>query len=208
MNAHNEQQGYTAADMAGQAGGAFERGRESVLAEQPANAGKTVFTSAEEFIATMLPMAEKAADKLGVDARYLVAQAALETGWGKSIIKQSDGSTSHNLFGIKTHNSWSGESARVMTTEYKAGKAVRESASFRAYDSYQQSFEDFVNFLQSHGRYQKAQSSTENPEQFARELQKAGYATDPNYARKISQIARKMQTYQATAAADSATTRT
>ena len=177
----------------------------SGLVAQTANAGKAAFASAEEFIATMLPMAEKAADKLGVDARYLVAQAALETGWGKSIIKQSDGSTSHNLFGIKTHNSWSGESARVMTTEYKAGKAVRESASFRAYDSYQQSFEDFVNFLQSNGRYQKALSSTENPEQFARELQKAGYATDPNYARKISQIARKVQTYQTVASVERAT---
>ena len=179
--------------------------RPAGLVAHAASAGKTVFASAEEFIATMLPMAEKAADKLGVDARYLVAQAALETGWGKSIIKQSDGSTSHNLFGIKSHNSWSGESARVMTTEYKAGKAVRESASFRAYDSYQQSFEDFVNFLQSNGRYQKALSSTENPEQFARELQKAGYATDPNYARKISQIARKVQTYQTVASVERAT---
>lgn len=180
--------------------------RSAGLVEQAASAGKTAFASAEEFIATMLPMAEKAAQKLGVDARYLVAQAALETGWGKSIIKQSDGSTSHNLFGIKTHNSWSGESARVMTTEYKAGKAVKESASFRAYDSYQQSFEDFVNFLQNNGRYQKALSSAQNPEQFAKELQKAGYATDPNYARKIGQIARKVQTYQTIASVDRAAT--
>lgn len=176
----------------------------SAQAEQ--TVAKTKFASAEDFIATMLPMAEKAAQKLGVEARYLVAQAALETGWGKSVIKQRDGSTSYNLFGIKSHNSWGGESARVMTTEYKAGKAVKESASFRAYDSYQQSFEDFVNFLQSNGRYQKALSSTENPEQFAKELQKAGYATDPNYARKISQIARKVQTYQTVASVDRATT--
>jgi flagellar protein FlgJ len=180
--------------------------RTAAVAEQPASVGKTRFASAEEFIATMLPMAEKAAQKLGVEARYLVAQAALETGWGKSIIKQSDGSTSHNLFGIKTHNKWGGESARVTTTEYKAGKPVKESASFRAYDSYQQSFEDFVSFLQNNGRYQKALSSTHNPEQFAKELQKAGYATDPNYARKISQIARKVQTYQTVASVDRATT--
>lgn len=174
--------------------------------EQPMRAGKTVFASADEFIATMLPMAEKAAQKIGVEARYLVAQAALETGWGKSIIKQGDGSSSHNLFGIKSHNSWDGESARVMTTEYKGGKAVKEAANFRAYDSYQQSFEDFVNFLQSNGRYEKALSSTANPEQFAKELQKAGYATDPNYARKISQIARKVQTYQTVASVDRPTT--
>ncbi|WP_372875654.1 flagellar assembly peptidoglycan hydrolase FlgJ [Pseudomonas sp.] len=175
------------------------------LAQAP---GKTAFASKDEFIAAMLPMAEQAAEKIGVDARYLVAQAALETGWGKSIIRQQDGTSSHNLFGIKSHNSWDGESARVLTTEYQGGKAVKEAASFRAYDSYAHSFEDYVSFLQSNGRYQNALSSTENPEQFARELQKAGYATDPQYARKIGQIARQMQTYQAVASVDSPQTRT
>ncbi|KIQ02580.1 MULTISPECIES: flagellar assembly peptidoglycan hydrolase FlgJ [Pseudomonas] len=163
-------------------------------------ASRTTFKSAKEFMETMLPMAEKAAAKLGVDPRYLVAQAALETGWGKSIIKQGDGSSSHNLFGIKTHNSWGGDSARVMTTEYENGKPVKEAASFRAYESYAHSFEDYVSFLQSNGRYEKALSSTANPEQFARELQKAGYATDPQYAKKVSQIARKLSTYQMIAA--------
>jgi flagellar protein FlgJ len=174
------------------------------LAQAP---GKTAFASKDEFIAAMLPMAEQAAEKIGVDARYLVAQAALETGWGKSIIRQQDGTSSHNLFGIKSHNSWDGESARVLTTEYQGGKAVKEAASFRAYDSYAQSFEDYVSFLQSNGRYQNALSSTENPEQFARELQKAGYATDPQYARKVTQIARQMSTYQAIASSDTAPTR-
>ncbi|WP_439859070.1 flagellar assembly peptidoglycan hydrolase FlgJ [Pseudomonas sp. MBLB4136] len=169
---------------------------------------KSVFSSPQEFVAAMLPMAEKAAEKLGVEARYLVAQAALETGWGKSIIRQQDGSSSHNLFGIKSHNSWSGDSARVLTTEFKGGKAVKEAASFRAYDSYAQSFEDYVSFLQSNGRYEKALNATDNPERFVRELQQAGYATDPHYARKVAQIARKMQTYQAVAAADSSITRT
>ncbi|SDI27320.1 flagellar protein FlgJ [Pseudomonas flavescens] len=160
-------------------------------------AGRTVFSSAQEFMETMLPMAEKAASKIGVDARYLVAQAALETGWGKSIIKQQDGSSSHNLFGIKTHNTWGGESSTVMTTEYQDGRAVKETASFRAYDSFAHSFDDYVSFLQSNGRYEKALGSTANPEQFAKELQKAGYATDPQYARKVSQIARKVGAYQA-----------
>ncbi|UTW07292.1 flagellar assembly peptidoglycan hydrolase FlgJ [Pseudomonas benzenivorans] len=170
--------------------------------------GKSVFSSPQEFVAAMLPMAEKAAEKIGVEARYLVAQAALETGWGKSIIRQQDGSSSHNLFGIKSHNSWDGESARVLTTEYQGGKAVKEAASFRAYDSFAQSFEDYVSFLQSNGRYEKALNATDNPERFVRELQQAGYATDPQYARKVAQIARQMQTYQAVAAADSSTTRT
>lgn len=170
--------------------------------------GKSMFASADDFISTMLPMAERAAKRIGVDPRYLVAQAALETGWGKSIIRTRDGESSHNLFGIKSHGSWEGESARVLTTEYKGGKAVKEAASFRAYDSYAQSFDDYVSFLQNNGRYEKALNVTENPERFVKELQQAGYATDPNYARKISQIARKMQTYQAVATADSSTTRT
>jgi len=177
------------------------------LAQPPLAPGKAAFGSPQEFVATMLPMAEQAAQKLGVDARYLVAQAALETGWGKSIIRQQDGSSSHNLFGIKTHNSWDGESARVLTTEYQGGKAVKEAASFRAYDSYAHSFDDYVSFLQSNGRYQDALNATDSPERFVRELQQAGYATDPQYARKVAQIARQMQTYQAVAAADSPITR-
>lgn len=177
------------------------------IAQPPLAPGKAAFSSPQEFVATMLPMAEAAAEKIGVDPRYLVAQAALETGWGKSIIRTRDGESSHNLFGIKSHGGWEGDSARVLTTEYKGGKAVKESASFRAYDSYAQSFDDYVSFLQNNGRYDKALNATENPERFVKELQRAGYATDPNYASKISQIARKMQTYQAVAAADSTTTR-
>ncbi len=176
------------------------------IAQPPLAPGKAAFGSKDEFIAAMLPMAEKAADKIGVDPRYLVAQAALETGWGKSIIRQQDGSSSHNLFGIKTHNSWDGESARVLTTEFKGGKAVKEAASFRAYESYAHSFEDYVSFLQGNGRYEKALAVTDKPEQFARELQKAGYATDPQYARKIAQIARQMQTYQTVAAVSTPST--
>ncbi len=178
------------------------------VAQPPLAKGKSAFASAAEFVQTMLPLAEEAAQKIGVDARYLVAQAALETGWGKSIIRQADGSSSHNLFGIKAHGGWQGESARVLTTEYKGGEAVKEAASFRAYDSYRQSFNDYVSFLQGNGRYQEALAVTDKPENFVRELQQAGYATDPQYARKISQIARQMQTYQAVAAADSPTTRT
>ncbi|MDM9651002.1 flagellar assembly peptidoglycan hydrolase FlgJ [Pseudomonas wenzhouensis] len=169
------------------------------IAQPPLAPGKAAFSSPQEFVAAMLPMAQAAAEKIGVDPRYLVAQAALETGWGKSIIRTRDGDSSHNLFGIKSHGSWEGESARVLTTEYKGGKAVKEAASFRAYESYAHSFEDYISFLQNNGRYEKALNSTENPERFVKELQQAGYATDPNYARKISQIARKMQTYEAIA---------
>ncbi len=170
------------------------------------NKAPSRFESAQQFIATMLPMAEQAARRLGVEARYLVAQAALETGWGKHMVRQKDGSNSHNLFGIKA-TAWKGEAANATTTEYVGGKAVRQVAGFRAYDSFEQSFNDFVSLLENNGRYRKAlqvASTSGDSERFVRELQNAGYATDPNYARKISQIARKVQTYQAVAAVGSA----
>lgn len=179
-----------------------------LFAQPPLAAGKAAFASPQEFVSVMMPMAVEAADKIGVDPRYLVAQAALETGWGKSIIRQQDGSSSHNLFGIKSLGGWSGDSARVLTTEYKGGKAVREAAQFRTYDSFKESFHDYVSFLQSNKRYEDALDSTAKPDAFVRELQQAGYATDPQYARKVSQIARQMDTYMTIASADRATTRT
>lgn len=172
-----------------------------VEASAPSAPSKTRFSSPAEFIATMLPMAEKAAKRLGVEPRFLVAQAALETGWGKSMIKQKDGSNSHNLFGIKA-NGWSGESAKVTTTEYVNGKATKQVAGFRAYDSFEQSFNDYVRLLENNERYKPAiqvASVSGDSERFVNELQRAGYATDPQYANKINQIARKVQTYQAIA---------
>ena len=168
--------------------------------------GKTRFSSPAEFIATMLPMAEKAAKRLGVEPRFLVAQAALETGWGKSIIKQKDGTNSHNLFGIKA-TGWDGASAKVTTTEYVDGKATKQVAGFRAYDSFEHSFNDYVQMLENNERYKPAiqvASASGNSERFVNELQRAGYATDPQYARKINQIARKVQAYQTIADAGTA----
>lgn len=186
------------------AGGDAISGRR--LAQPPLAPGKAAFSSPQEFVATMLPMAQAAAEKIGVDANYLVAQAALETGWGKSIIRQQDGSSSHNLFGIKAAD-WQGESARVLTTEYVNGKPTKESASFRAYGSFEQSFNDYVSFLQNNQRYDNALDATANPKTFVRELQRAGYATDPQYANKVAQIAKQMQTYQAVASVDVATSK-
>ena len=177
-----------------------------VEATVPSAPSKTRFNSPEEFIATMLPMAEKAAKRLGVEPRFLVAQAALETGWGKSMIRQKDGSNSHNLFGIKA-NGWDGESAQVKTTEYINGKATKQMAGFRAYDSFEQSFNDYVRLLENNDRYQSAiqvASTSGDSKRFVNELQRAGYATDPQYANKINQIARKVQTYQTIADASSA----
>ncbi|MDF0731926.1 flagellar assembly peptidoglycan hydrolase FlgJ [Pseudomonas entomophila] len=160
---------------------------------QPPLAPNKAFGDSDEFVATMLPMAEEAAKRIGVDPRYLVAQAALETGWGKSVMRNADGSSSHNLFGIKATGNWQGDQARAITSEFRGGQFVKETAAFRSYDSYQDSFHDLVSLLQSNARYQDAVKAADNPEQFVRELQKAGYATDPNYASKISQIARQMK---------------
>lgn len=176
------------------------------MAQIPLAPAKKAFSSADEFVNTMLPMAKEAADRIGVDPRYLVAQAALETGWGKSVMRAQDGSSSHNLFGIKAGSSWKGDSARAITSEFRDGAMVKETAEFRSYASYKDSFHDLVTLLQSNNRYQDVVKSADNPEQFVRELQKAGYATDPNYATKISQIAKQMTSYQNYAAAGVSTT--
>ncbi|CAM2800781.1 MULTISPECIES: flagellar assembly peptidoglycan hydrolase FlgJ [Pseudomonas] len=175
------------------------------VAQPPLAPAKKAFSSQDEFVATMLPMAKAAAARIGVDPKYLVAQAALETGWGKSVMRAEDGSSSHNLFGIKAGQSWQGAQARAITSEFRDGAMVKETAHFRSYNSYQDSFHDLVTLLQSNDRYKEVVKSADNPEQFVRELQKAGYATDPAYASKISQIAKTMNSYQNYAAAGATT---
>ncbi len=175
------------------------------VAQPPLAPAKKAFSSQDEFVATMLPMAKAAAARIGVDPKYLVAQAALETGWGKSVMRAEDGSSSHNLFGIKAGQSWQGGQARAITSEFRDGAMVKETAQFRSYSSYQDSFHDLVTLLQSNDRYKEVVKSADNPEQFVRELQKAGYATDPAYASKISQIAKTMDSYQNYAAAGATT---
>ncbi|WP_433886504.1 flagellar assembly peptidoglycan hydrolase FlgJ [Pseudomonas vranovensis] len=170
------------------------------VAQPPLAPAKRAFGSSDEFVATMLPMAEQAAKRIGIDPRYLVAQAALETGWGKSVMRQADGSSSHNLFGIKATGNWQGGQARAITSEFRDGQFVKETAAFRSYDSYQDSFHDLVSLLQNNARYKEAVKAADKPEQFVRELQKAGYATDPDYASKISQIAKQMKSYESYAA--------
>ncbi|WP_296255934.1 MULTISPECIES: flagellar assembly peptidoglycan hydrolase FlgJ [unclassified Pseudomonas] len=174
--------------------------------QTPLAPGKAAFANADEFVATMLPLAKDAAARIGVDPTVLVAQAALETGWGKSIMRQSDGSSSHNLFGIKAQGGWQGPEARAITSEFRDGQMVKETADFRSYDSYASSFHDLVSFLQNNSRYQATLKSADNPEQFVKELQKAGYATDPGYASKISHIAKQMKSYQNYAAASGSST--
>ena len=142
----------------------------------------------EGFVASIWPHAERAARELGVDPRALVAQAALETGWGKRHIKRDNGDSSHNLFGIKA-TGWSGERATTGTHEYVNGQRRNETASFRAYGSMAESFGDYVRMLKTSPRYQAALSAGSDVRSFAQGLQRAGYATDPAYAAKIAAIA-------------------
>jgi flagellar protein FlgJ len=145
--------------------------------------------SPQEFIEALLPHAEKAAKELGIPARVLVAQAALETGWGKHQIRNADGSSSYNLFGIKANAGWSGDRVTTQTTEFEGGRFEKQSASFRAYGSIAEAFDDYAHFLKSNPRYGDALRHQGSAHQFVNGLQKAGYATDPGYASKILRIA-------------------
>ncbi|MEJ2687580.1 MAG: flagellar assembly peptidoglycan hydrolase FlgJ [Gammaproteobacteria bacterium] len=144
--------------------------------------------SPAQFVASVWPHAQATARKLGVDPKVLVAQAALETGWGKGTIRNPDGSSSHNLFGIKAGGQWQGPSATVTTLEFKHGIPTPQQAAFRAYGSPAASFADYAKFLQSNPRYRHALSQSQDPKAFVQALQQAGYATDPNYARKLLDI--------------------
>ncbi|KZN13572.1 flagellar rod assembly protein FlgJ [Marinomonas sp. TW1] len=147
-----------------------------------------VFESPQEFVEALWPHAQKAGNALGVNPKAILAQAALETGWGKYPIAKEDGTASFNLFGIKADTRWSGDRAVVNTLEFRNGVAQREKAAFRAYDSFAQSFDDYADFLSSSERYKDALGAGEDTSKFAASLQAGGYATDPKYADKIDNI--------------------
>ncbi|GJI95801.1 flagellar rod assembly protein/muramidase FlgJ [Duganella caerulea] len=135
--------------------------------------------------------AEEASRATGIPAKFMLGQAALESGWGKREIKGRDGSNSHNLFGIKAGGDWKGKVVEATTTEYVNGKAHTKVERFRAYDSYSDSFKDYAKLLASNPRYEKVLASAGDASSFAHGLQKAGYATDPNYATKLTSIIKR-----------------
>ena len=124
----------------------------------------------------------------GVPAKFMLGQAALETGWGKRMIRNADGSNSHNLFGIKAGPGWKGKVATSVTTEYVNGRPHTKVEKFRAYDSPAESFKDYANMLARNPRYEKVLDSGGDAAAFAHGLQRAGYATDPQYAAKLTRI--------------------
>mgnify|MGYP001251375640 CR=1 FL=1 len=141
------------------------------------------FDSQSAFVTELWPHAQRAGQALGIDGRVILAQAALETGWGERVARTADGRPSHNLFGIKSHG-WGGAVARVPTLEFRDGALQRETADFRAYGSYAEAFDDYARFLTENPRYRQALAAG-SAAGFAHGLQAAGYATDPAYARKI-----------------------
>lgn len=146
------------------------------------------FTSAGEFVAALYPAAVRIADELDVDVKAIIAQAALETGWGKYVITDDQGISSYNLFGIKADERWQGSSVEVITHEYRDGVRVNEKARFRSYASLQEGLQDYADFLQSAARYEPAIGKGLGSSHYGYALQQAGYATDPDYGRKISRI--------------------
>ena len=130
--------------------------------------------------------AERVAQDSGIPASFMLGQAGHETGWGKGEIRHKDGSAAYNLFGIKAGKNWTGKVAEVTTTEYINGVARKVTAKFRAYDSYEDSFRDYARLINDNPRYEKAREKVGSAVAFAAELQKAGYATDPEYASKLS----------------------
>jgi flagellar protein FlgJ len=144
--------------------------------------------SAESFVTALWPHAQRAARELGTRPELLLAQAALETGWGKHMIRGTDGSNSFNLFGIKADARWRGARAVTETVEFADGLMRRQRATFRAYPSLGESFSDYVDFLKTNPRYREALNRAADAPAFARELAAAGYATDPDYANKINSI--------------------
>lgn len=136
----------------------------------------------------LMSHAEAASKASGIPAKFMLAQAALESGWGRKQIIGSDGTVSHNLFGIKAGGGWKGRVVEVPTTEYVNGVPQRQMQKFRAYDSYAESFQDYAKLMLNNPRYENVLVNATDVKGFAQGLQRAGYATDPNYADKLTRI--------------------
>jgi flagellar protein FlgJ len=134
------------------------------------------------------PHAERAAKRLAVAPQALLAQAALETGWGRHVMRSADGASSNNLFGIKAGGGWQGDSVARPTIEYENGVAERTLARFRAYPDVAATFDDYADLIGTHPRYRSVRGSGDDVAAFADALQQAGYATDPRYAEKINGV--------------------
>jgi flagellar protein FlgJ len=166
-----------------------QKSQEEVLGNQSIKTFQSfksaAFDDAQSFIEQLYPAAQQAAEELGIDPKALLAQAAIETGWGQYMIHNTSGQNSHNLFGIKADRRWQGDRAMVDTIEFEQGVASPKKAPFRMYDSFADSMQDYVGFVKQNSRYEDAVKQSQSPQDYFSELQKAGYATDPDYANKV-----------------------
>ncbi|HBH38097.1 MAG TPA: flagellar assembly peptidoglycan hydrolase FlgJ [Curvibacter sp.] len=184
-----------AVQMAGQPGGLAETIAKQLMQQmglkdtgKPAAAERAVPVSdaARHFVRQHAATAQDIERKSGLPASYLLGQAGHESGWGRREIRMPDGSTSHNLFGIKATADWKGKVAEVTTTEYVDGEARKTVGRFRAYDSYAESYQDFARLVGNSPRYAQAREQAGTVQGWAQGLQDGGYATDPDYAAKLS----------------------
>jgi flagellar protein FlgJ len=148
----------------------------------------TVTPNQQEFLNLHRQSAAAAEAQSGIPASFMVAQAAHESGWGRHEIRHADGSSAHNLFGIKAGAGWTGKVAQVTTTEVIDGEPRKVVAKFRAYDSYDESFRDYARLMKDNPRYAPVIAAGNNAQGFAQGLQRAGYATDPSYADKLTRV--------------------
>ena len=176
----------TANDLTEQQDPNQDRQTNGSIAMQAATLLQTpVFEQPKDFVTALTADAKRVQDKIKVPFEVVIAQAALETGWGQKIIKTDSGESSNNLFNIKAGSRWDGEKTHKETLEFENGAMVKKREPFRVYESIGQSVNDYLDLLTNSERYQGALEKSENVEQFLHSLQGAGYATDPNYAKKI-----------------------
>jgi flagellar protein FlgJ len=160
-----------------------------IISPSLSNALKDTVNSFTDKLASF---ARQASNASGLPAQFMLGQAALETGWGKKEIKGSDGTPSNNLFGIKATGSWNGKVVSTLTTEYINGEKQLKVEKFRAYDSYADSFKDFANLITSNPRFNNVLNNLSNANGYADAMAKAGYATDPDYAKKLASVIKKI----------------
>uniref|UniRef100_A0A6V7KEH8 Mannosyl-glycoprotein endo-beta-N-acetylglucosamidase-like domain-containing protein n=1 Tax=Bracon brevicornis TaxID=1563983 RepID=A0A6V7KEH8_9HYME len=148
------------------------------------SSGSALPLSSSNFVSQLAVPAQITSQQSGIPHHLIMAQAALESGWGQREIPTADGRPSHNLFGIKAGSNWDGPVTEITTTEYEDGVAKKVKASFRVYDSYMDALGDYVKLLTNNPRYSNV-TAAGSAEQAAHALQRAGYATDPQYAQKL-----------------------
>ena len=176
-----------------QLAGGVEATTSAAASSAPTANRQPLTASKDDFLRTLRPHAEQAAREIGVDPDALLAQAALETGWGRSVPCNAQGECSFNLFGIKAGSQWSGATVNVPTLEFESGIPVRKVERFRAYASPADSFRDYAALIGGSSRYANARGAGDNVEAFATALQQGGYATDPHYAQKIAAVASEVR---------------